>query len=112
MTEQETAAASTTAPEKAKEPSMQEKIKPVIQDILDRLDDAHTLFTEISELFGRCKVQKGVDYFNGQADKVLEMKSWYDPAEKKAAKAARLRNQLARLEAEIKEAQDAAKTGA
>lgn len=86
-----------------KEPSMAEKIKPVVGEILPRLDDVHTLFSEISELFAKVGVQKGVDYFAGQADKALEMKSWYDPAEKKAAKAARLKAQLARLEKEIEE---------
>lgn len=92
-----------TAPAKEKTPPLAEQIKPVVEDILNRLDDVHTLFSEVAELFGRVKVQKGVDYFTAQADKVLDMKSWYDPSVKKEAKAARLRSQLERLEKEIAE---------
>lgn len=96
----------TTVKEPSKNETIQEKIGG---DLVARMEDASTLFSEVADLFRSLPNKPGetdtyakeIEFFEGKKEQCLKIAGWYDPKARQKAKADRLRRQLAQIEAEL-----------
>lgn len=90
-------------------PKRAEIIATISPEINARMDDAATLFREVSDLFKQLPnlpgetetYKKEIDFYNDKAGMCQKFAGWYDPAQKKKAKVTALKAALAKLEAEL-----------
>ncbi len=75
-------------------------LKRVSPEVVPLLRQASELHKQIAETFRAEGLDKDAEFYDKQVERHDKMAGWYDPKTKKDVKIARLKEQLAKLEAE------------